>query len=333
MSLSIFAARLVFDGVGDECADLFGRRQLAGQIERDAAQEAGVVHGRRGLDFQALQLGVDRAVDVVVLRQRLPRESRLRIEHRHRQRRQIALVAHQQRGFADARAGDRCIVNGGHVGGVAFDHGQLGDVAGAAIGVDRRDFDGRGLAGRFHEDLLRLDLQPPDAVFGGIAEGDALRDPVIDGLVVLRVRFEAKTAAVRDLLRRFGEHQAARRLGAIEAAAGEIVEQRFVIELRIVAAQRELETVLPLGRAVAGARCAADFIEDRRDVAQEGRIGRQQRLRNSSGRSASLFRTGISSGDFEWDGPGDDYFISIVRAEAAADVQIVARRDRWPWWW
>jgi len=52
---------------------------------------------------------------------------------------------------------------------------------------------------------------------------------------------------VGHLLRRLSEHEAARRVGTIEAAARQIVQQRLVIELRIVAAQRELEPVLALG--------------------------------------------------------------------------------------
>ncbi len=74
---------------------------------------------------------------------------------------------------------------------------------------------------------------------------------------------------MRHLLRGLGEHQAAAGIGAIEAAAGEIVEQRFVVELRIVAAQRELESVLAFRRAVAGARRAAHLIQDRRDIAEK----------------------------------------------------------------
>ena len=84
---------------------------------------------------------------------------------------------------------------------------------------------------------------------------------------------------MRDLLRRLGEHQAAAGIGAVEAAARQIVEQRFVIELRIVAAQRKLEAILSLGRAVTRTGRATRFVENRRDVAQErdGLGGRQSR--------------------------------------------------------
>ncbi len=59
---------------------------------------------------------------------------------------------------------------------------------------------------------------------------------------------------------------------AIEAASGKIVQQRLIIELGIVAAQRELESVLAFRRAVARARRAADLVQDRRHIAQEGHL-------------------------------------------------------------
>ena len=63
-------------------------------------------------------------------------------------------------------------------------------------------------------------------------------------------------------------------LGAIEAATGEVIEQRLVIELGVVAAQGKLEAVLAFGSAVTGAGGAAGLVEDGGDVTQEGdRIG------------------------------------------------------------
>ena len=79
---------------------------------------------------------------------------------------------------------------------------------------------------------------------------------------------------MRDLLRRLGQHQAPAGIGAVEAAARQIVEQRFVIELRIVSAQGELEAVLSLGRAMTGAGRASGFVENRRDVAQKRHTAR-----------------------------------------------------------
>src|SRR5260370_6728182 len=70
------------------------------------------------------------------------------------------------------------------------------------------------------------------------------------------------------------EHEAASRVGAVEAAAREIVEQGFVIELGIVAAEREFEAVLALGSTVTLARSAAHFVEDGRHVAQKRDFGR-----------------------------------------------------------
>jgi len=70
------------------------------------------------------------------------------------------------------------------------------------------------------------------------------------------------------------QHQAACRIGAIEPPAGQIVKQRFVIELRIVPPERELEPVLALCRAVAGARCTAHLVQHRLDVAYKADLRR-----------------------------------------------------------
>ena len=59
----------------------------------------------------------------------------------------------------------------------------------------------------------------------------------------------------------------AARIGAVETASGEIIEQGFVIELRVVTAQRKLEPVLTFGRAVTGAGCTAGLIQNGRDIA------------------------------------------------------------------
>ena len=119
------AARLVFDGVRHEGAHFFRRGQLAGEIERHAAQESGVVYGGGGLDLEPLQFGVDQPVDVVVLRERLPGKARLGIQNGHRQCGEIALVADQQGGFAHARALHRSVGHSGDIGHVAFDYGFL----------------------------------------------------------------------------------------------------------------------------------------------------------------------------------------------------------------
>ena len=81
---------------------------------------------------------------------------------------------------------------------------------------------------------------------------------------------DPQAALVRDLHRRLGEHQRTGGLGAVEAPSRHVVEQGLVVELGVVAAQRELEAVLALGGAMAGARGAADLVHDWQHVADEG---------------------------------------------------------------
>ena len=260
-------------GVGNKRADLRRCGRLAGEVERDTAQKAGIVHGSRRLNLETLELHVVEPVDIVDLRERRPDETGRGIQHGNGHRNEITLVADQQGGFADARAfhlgfGDyrreiRC---------VALDGGFAGHIAGGAVTVRGLHMDWCDHAGLLHEDLFRLDLQAGHQIRGGIAERDALRDPVVDGFVVARAGLETHPAAVRRLLGGLGQHEAARRFGAVEAAAGEIVKQRFVVEARVIAAQRQLEPVLAFGRAVASAGRAAHLVEDGRNIAQEGDV-------------------------------------------------------------
>ena len=99
-------------------------------------------------------------------------------------------------------------------------------------------------------------------------------DPIEDDLVVIRADVEPLPPAVRKLLSGLGEHEAAGRVGAVEPPPGEIIEQRFIIKLRIVPSQRELEAVLAFCSAVTSPGRAADLVQDRRHIAQEGNLGR-----------------------------------------------------------
>ena len=78
-------------------------------------------------------------------------------------------------------------------------------------------------------------------------------------LVIGLARLRQDAADVRHAAGRLEQHQAAFRGGAVEAPAVEVVGQGAVVEQRIVAAQRQLEAVLALGRAVAGAGVAAQL--------------------------------------------------------------------------
>ena len=110
-----------------------------------------------------------------------------------------------------------------------------GHVAPAAVGVGGVDGGLLLHAGQRDDRPLGQHVEGGDAR-AVLVELHALGDPVIDRFVVVAADFETQSAAVWHLLSRLGEHQTARRIGTIEAAAGEIVEQGFVVELRVVAA-------------------------------------------------------------------------------------------------
>ena len=260
--------------VGEERAHRLRARDLAGEIERGAAQEGGVVDRRRGQNLDPLELLVDQLVDVVRLGQGGPLEALAAAEHRDRRGGELPFVAHEQGALAATETG------GDRAGGRVLDRHRLrvaardvrlaGHVAAAAVTVVGDDDRLLAHSRPVHEDLAGVDLKPLDAVGRRVAVGHAAGDPVEDLVVVARAVVEPQAALVGHLHRRLGEHQRARGLGAVEAPAGHVVQQRLVVELRVVAAQRQLEAVLALGRAVAGARGAADLVHGGQDVADEG---------------------------------------------------------------
>jgi hypothetical protein len=79
---------------------------------------------------------------------------------------------------------------------------------------------------------------------------------------------------VRHAAGRLEQHQALLRCRPVEAPALQVVGQRLVVEERVVAAQRQLETILPLLRPVAGTGVAAGLRQGRHHVAHEAdRVG------------------------------------------------------------
>ena len=260
--------------VGEEGAHRLGGRDPAGEIERHAAQEGGVVGRARRQHLDPLELPVDQFVDVVDLGQCRPFEALAAAEHGDGRGDELAFVAHEQCALAPAQAcGDRA-------GGAVLDRHRLrvaagyvrfaGHVATAAVAVVGDDDGLLPHRGPVHEDLAGVDLEPLDPVQAGVAIGDAGGDPVEHQVVVARAVDDPLAALVRDLHGRFGEHQGAGGLGAVEAPSRHVVEQGLVVELGVVAAQRELEAVLALGGAVAGALRAADLVHHGQHVADEG---------------------------------------------------------------
>ena len=102
-------------------------------------------------------------------------------------------------------------------------------------------------------------------------ELDAVGDPGAEQLVVRLARLREDAADVRHGAGHLEQHQARVRGDAVEAAAFEVVGERAVVEDRIVAAQRQLEAVLALRGAVAGAGVAAHARQRRHHVADEAR--------------------------------------------------------------
>ena len=136
-----------------------------------------------------------------------------------------------------------------------------------------------GILGAHHDLLLRAGFQGGqgredfEARHRGIAVGwtwRARRDPFRDHAVFERIGGEPLAAAVRDRECGLQQHQAVRRLRKRNAPPDRLPRQRGVILFGIVAAQRELESVLARRRAMARSRIAAHFAHHGDDIVAKG---------------------------------------------------------------
>ena len=256
-------------GVGEEGADLVRLRRQAGQIESDAADELGVGADAAGQLLDQPQLVVDQRVDVVVRLHVLPAVAAA-VAHDDDARSGVgAFVAGQDRRFAAADGRGRALAaDRGHLV-IAAVQERLGRHV-AHLAVGERGVDGHLLFhprqrddAAFREDL---DLGHARAIH---VELDALGDPQTEQFVIRLAGVHEGAADVRHLAGRLEQHQARVRGGAVEAAACQVVGQRTVVEDGVVAAERQFETVLAVGAAVAGAGVAADARHGRHHVADE----------------------------------------------------------------
>jgi hypothetical protein len=99
-------------------------------------------------------------------------------------------------------------------------------------------------------------------------------DPRVEDLVLPRALFHALTAFVRHLRGGFQQEETLLGSDSVEATTGEIVGERRVVPLRVVAAQRELEAVLAFRGSMASAGVAPGAREDRHHVPDEARVER-----------------------------------------------------------
>ena len=170
-----------------------------------------------------------------MLRELFPTETRLRVEDRDGHGDEFPLVANHQVRLAHPLALDQVVSDLGRRGGITLDDRFAGDIAERTVRVVGRHQNVLFHARPSHEDFLRQDFEFYDGVFTGIAELGAFGNPAQDCLVVTRARFDLKTAFVRDRLRRLGQHQTLLGGRPVDATPRDFVQQRVVIEFRVIA--------------------------------------------------------------------------------------------------
>jgi hypothetical protein len=255
--------------VGEEGANVIGRRGQAGEVEVDPAEELGIGAEARGLDLHALPLGGDQLIDLAEGRGLLPGEAGA-VSHDRQGRGGIGtLEPGEDRRLAAAQRGHQAgAVGRDDLGIAALDERLAAHVAHLAVGVRGQHADLLPQADLLDDRVGRcqLDLGDPGSV--GL-EHRAVGDPATEGLIVGLARMHDLSADVGHGGRRLEQHHAVIGRGHVDPAGGLVVGQGTDVEDRVVAAERELEPVLALRRAVAGTRVAAEAGHDRVDVVHE----------------------------------------------------------------
>src|ERR1700677_3807727 len=115
------------------------------------------------------------------------------------------------------------------------------------------------MSARVERSLAGKNLDVGNQRVGVLWGWHALREPSSNHLVFRRADIEAPPAAVWNRERWFQQHQASGRFDWIGTPAKRLVSERVIVRTRIVAAQRELEAILPRSRAMAWTRVASHF--------------------------------------------------------------------------
>lgn len=130
--------------------------------------------------------------------------------------------------------------------------------------------DGERLLGVLTEaDLGGGDGDPLEDGVTGLLSRQPLLDPLFEDFIERPVRLQPLAPAMRDKPGSLVQEEAFTRSGSEHAPAAAFVDERGVIEVGIEPQQRERETILPAGLAVAGAGIAAQAGEDGDDVVFE----------------------------------------------------------------
>ena len=93
------------------------------------------------------------------------------------------------------------------------------------------------LARQIQGHVLRDDFDLFGAAHFGLLGFDPFNNPLAQQLILRRAELQSLPAFMRHFRGRLEQHQALVHRHTIEAAASQIVDQRLIIEIRIVAAQ------------------------------------------------------------------------------------------------
>ncbi len=269
-------------------AHFVGSGLLAGEVEREAAEEGGVAGRRARRHLERLQSLEQLVVDEVAPLDLGEVERQAGIDHRGEPGIQdVRSVAHDQVGLGAIEEADAALKGhrSGHVV-IHLERSQPGHIATVPVGIISHHAE-LSRAGFIHPDGAgRLDADAGHRPMRLAAMlGRPVADPGEEGLVLRGAERCPGPADVRHAAGRLGQEEALFGREPRQPALAGVAHHRLVVAGRVVAEQREMEAVLPFQPAVAGAGIAPQTGQDRHDVLAEipgagrSRLDRDLRLR------------------------------------------------------
>ena len=256
-------------GIGQEGAHAFGRGRLPGEVEGNAADEFRVGAALGGIDPGPLKLAIDVTIDLTALGHGGELKAGAIAHHHHLAGGVQPLVANQHRHLTPSQRGERGVLHQGHLLIVAGENGLTGDVARGAVGIGGHDQELLLPPREIDLHFFRQDANLTRPGARGRLVAGAFGDPLPKQLVIGRTGTDRLASLMRHLGQGLEEHERFLDAHRVDAPAAEIIHQRLIIVLGVVAAEGQLEAILAFGRAMAGALIASRPRQNGLDVANK----------------------------------------------------------------
>ena len=252
--------------VGNERPGLVAGGQDAEQIEVRAPHKRRIPAHRRRIHSQSFQFRIDVPIDIVDRHRLAPHEIRPSRHEGDANRNLRVQIADQNRRLPETAALHQTVRTHRRQRAHRRIHRLFRSVARRPVGEPRRHAEPHRLLRSDQDAVARRDLQTLERRRGRRIGRHAPRDPITQHAIRLGVNVEATAPFVRDLAGRLEQHQAPVRIEPIDPAPQPIAREHKAVEVRVLAAQRQLEAALAVEIPVADARIATGLGQHRHHV-------------------------------------------------------------------